>query len=426
MKPVDAVLIGAGVRGMNTFGKFALTRPESLNYVAVVEPDKEKRDMFGEHHDIPESKRFVNCDKLFSKKPMADAVVIATPDRCHYENTLCALDAGYKNVLLEKPIATSVSHCIEIVERAKQANARLMIMHEMRYTPLFASIKLLIDSGAVGDVKKINQTEQVGNWHFPHSYVRGNWGNKATSGPVALTKCCHDFDIFHWLVGKPCKTVKSWSKELYFREANAPGQVPSKCTDGCSHSKTCPYFAPRIYTQAKASPKLKAHVHPSQDHEMILKVLPESPYGLCVYKCDNDVPDYQETDLEFEDGLKVHFVMEQENPNCTRKIEVVGTKGRITGSLDAGELFVYGDGKKRRVELSGDPAEHWGGDPRLIQDFVSAIRGETTKVRTSAEEALHSHLIAFAAEEARLTEKKVDMEAFIEHERRLHVPLKTA
>ena len=55
---------------------------------------------------------------------MADAVVIATPDRCHYENTLCALDAGYKNVLLEKPIATSVSHCIEIVERANKSIAR--------------------------------------------------------------------------------------------------------------------------------------------------------------------------------------------------------------------------------------------------------------------------------------------------------------
>ena len=49
-----------------------------------------------------------------------------------------------------------------------------------RYFPPVVKIKEIIDSGAIGSVMTINHTENVGYWHFAHSFVRGNWRNEAS------------------------------------------------------------------------------------------------------------------------------------------------------------------------------------------------------------------------------------------------------
>ena len=57
-----------------------------------------------------------------------------------------------------------------------------------RYFPPVVKIKEIIESGAIGDVMTINHTENVGFWHFAHSFVRGNWRNVATSTFSLLAK----------------------------------------------------------------------------------------------------------------------------------------------------------------------------------------------------------------------------------------------
>ena len=50
-----------------------------------------------------------------------------------------------------------------------------LTVRNYRYLPCNKLIKELIDQGAIGDIQFINHMEQVGFWHFAHSYVRGNW-----------------------------------------------------------------------------------------------------------------------------------------------------------------------------------------------------------------------------------------------------------
>ena len=55
---VTMVLVGAGNRGRGVFGQYALDMPHRAKYVAVIEPDDNKRNCFGDSHKIPESMRF--------------------------------------------------------------------------------------------------------------------------------------------------------------------------------------------------------------------------------------------------------------------------------------------------------------------------------------------------------------------------------
>ena len=45
-QPIQAVLIGAGQRGMNAYGPYALQHPDQIQFVAVAEPDPQRRSQF--------------------------------------------------------------------------------------------------------------------------------------------------------------------------------------------------------------------------------------------------------------------------------------------------------------------------------------------------------------------------------------------
>src|SRR6218665_949992 len=62
---------------------------------------------------------------------------------------------------------------------------------------------------------------KIGFWHFPDSYVRGNWRNTMTSSFSLLTKSCHDVDLILMLMGRrKCVKVSSFGSLKHFRKEN--------------------------------------------------------------------------------------------------------------------------------------------------------------------------------------------------------------
>src|SRR5918999_5363343 len=101
---ITLAIVGAGNRGRHAYGQWCLRHPDRARVVAVAEPSAERRLAMAAEHAIPPDRAFADWRELFAAGPLADAVVIATPDRQHVAPTLAALEAGHQ-VLLEKPIA---------------------------------------------------------------------------------------------------------------------------------------------------------------------------------------------------------------------------------------------------------------------------------------------------------------------------------
>ena len=245
-KPIQAILIGAGQRGMDAYAPYALKHPDQIQFVAVAEPNPERRAQFSAQHNIPTAYQFESWEPLLELPQLGQAALICTQDQMHTEPTIAALDAGY-DVLLEKPMATTLDECQQLVSAAEAAKRQLHICHVLRYTTHFSRLREVIQSGVLGQIVNVHHRENVSYWHMAHSFVRGNWRNEAESSPMILAKCCHDLDILIWLLDDHCDTLSSVGNLMHYRPENAPPGAPKRCLDGCPVAENCPFYAPRIY-----------------------------------------------------------------------------------------------------------------------------------------------------------------------------------
>ena len=414
-RPVEAVLIGAGYRGYYTFGMYALEHPNEIRYVAVAEPNEELRERFARAHNIPPERCFRSWEDLAVREQLAPLLFNATMDTTHFPSTMAALERGY-DVLLEKPMAVTPVDCIRLVESANAFKRNLWVWHEMRYTEFFSTIHQLVQSGRLGDVITVEHRENVAFWHMAHAFVRGNWRNTKTSAPMILTKCCHDLDILFWILGKQAVRLSSFGSLLHFRPDRAPHpEVPERCTDGCPVEDECPFYAPRLYIGGP-SEGLARHLSIDQSRSSIMEALRNGPYGRCVYRCSNDVVDHQVVNMEFEGETMVTLIMHGHSHEPSRTVRFDGTRATLQGRFaGVGPEITVHDHRTGQVERIVPKAGsgHGGGDEKLMETFVQAMRGEGPGLLNSASEALESHLMAFAAEESRVDGGVViDMEEY--------------
>ena len=420
-KKISVILIGAGGRG-NTYTNYLLRHADDYELVAVAEPSEYRRKKIQEKHSIPDELAFDDWRPLLAKGRIADACFICTMDRDHFAPATEAIDLGYE-ILLEKPAGATPEECMRLAERAEEKGTNVLVCHVLRYTPFFIALKNLIDQGKVGQIKQIQHREDVGNVHFSHSFLRGNWGNESRATPMILQKSCHDMDILQWLIGKPCTRVHSFGSLTYFTHENRPAGAPQRCIDGCPVGDTCPYNATKLYSREKNSGWYWIHAHEKHGdatEEELMEMIRTTNYGKCVFAMDNDVVDHQVVNLQFGEDTYVTFSMAAFNRGG-RELTVMGTKGTLHAKMSDG-FFTHFDFETRTTtQISIESAitaehidsGHGGGDDGILDAFFARIRGEYQgKSICSLREAAQNHLIAFAAEESRHNSCVVDMKDY--------------
>lgn len=406
---MKVIILGAGGRG-NVYCK--LCTEFGVEVVGLADPDSSRLQKVGNEYNIPQGNLYSGWNELLAKPKFADAVINATTDLLHYESTMKAMEQGY-HILLEKPISPNEEDCRELVAIAKKKGLIFMVCHVLRYSPFFEKIKEIVESGAIGDILNFQLTENIANWHYAHSFVRGVFRNEKISSPMILAKSCHDLDIISYIMNKKCVSVVSEGGLTHFTQKNKPEGAPKYCLDGCPEEKSCPYFAPKLYlTEMNNVYWPTSIISTDTSFEARYNVLKKGQYGRCVYQCDNDVMDHQSAIFTMDDGSTATFNLISLSSENTRILRIYGTKGDLQGHLDRNEIKIsdFNTKKTEVVEyntVSSLVSGHGGGDARLVKDFIEAVSGNASSLKTSGELSLQSHLMAFAAEKARKSGQRV-------------------
>ena len=422
MPPVvhRAVLLGAGQRGRHVYGSYALRHPDRLRFVAVAEPDHERRRIFSEDHSLPPSRRFADWEELLEASP-ARICVIATPDRLHAAPAIAALQRNMY-VLLEKPVAHTLQDCRLVLEASRRSQGTLTIGHVLRYTPFFSTLNRLIGSGRLGQLVTIEHREDVAYWHMAHSFVRGNWAKAASSTPMIVQKCCHDFDILAWnLAVAPDSArvtkIQSFGSLLHFRPENAPEGATARCIRACAAASDCPFDARRLYLNPDLTGWPVHAITDDLSREGRIRALVEGPYGRCVYHARSDVVDHQTVTMESSTGATAVLVMNGHAAHPVRTARYHGTHGSVMATFGSDSRIEFTDhlgSTSEMIPVAEHGRGHGGGDTGLIEAFLNSIERETP-AETSAETWYEGHLLAFAAEQARVTGEVLDIDPMRGH-----------
>lgn len=407
----SVAIVGLGARGLHTYAPYADLFPDRMKVVAVADVIEERVQIAAEKYGVAKDKCFNSADEFFASGKLADVVFITTQDREHVEHALKALELGY-DILLEKPISPSLAECYSLKKKVDETGKLVIVCHVLRYTTFFKTVKKAIESGIIGDVVTVQAIENVGYWHMAHSFVRGNWRNSDIESPMILQKCCHDFDIYGWLIGKKCVGVSSFGSLSYFKKENAPEGATSHCMT-CPHVDSCIYSAKKIYIDSPLNGYDSGNrdwpvnvIMENPTREGVIEALKDGAYGRCVFGCDNNVVDHQVCNVLFEDGVTLNFTMSGFTNDMSRYLKVMGTKGEIIADQATNIVTVTPFGGESTVYdinvLAEDLSGHGGGDNAMLTEMFASLNGEAVDASSTIANSVQSHEIAIASEMSRL------------------------
>ncbi|GGG65245.1 Gfo/Idh/MocA family protein [Paenibacillus radicis (ex Gao et al. 2016)] len=166
---------------------------------AIASRDGEKAKQTAEELQIPVA--YDSYEALLAD-PSIDVIYIPLPNHLHKEWAIRAAEAG-KHILCEKPLALTESEASEMVEAADKAGVLLAEAFMYRYHPRYQTIKDLIASGAIGDVRGIR-----GAFTFNNAKDAANVRyRKAWGGGSIYDVGCYPISAARLLLGKEPEAV---------------------------------------------------------------------------------------------------------------------------------------------------------------------------------------------------------------------------
>ena len=185
---------------------------DTVRLTAVADIRPEALRAFGTAH--PGVHLFDSVDAL-CKSDEVDVVWISTPNEFHAVHAVLAAKGG-KHVVCEKPMATTVAECNEIVAAVEAAGVKYVQGHSKIYYAALRRMREVIKGGSLGRVTQIN------TWNFNDWLIRprteAEQRTDLGTGPV-FRQGPHQVDIVRYLAGSPVVSVHALTAR---REAGAP------------------------------------------------------------------------------------------------------------------------------------------------------------------------------------------------------------
>jgi predicted dehydrogenase len=203
---MDKPKVRIGVIGLGIWGQMhvaAYKQCASAEIVAVCDLNKKLAEDTSVKYMIPGY--YSDTDEMLAKENL-DAVSIATPDNCHAAPVIKAAEKGL-HIMVEKPLATKVNECEEMINAAKKNNVFLMVDWHNRWNPSFNYAWKAIRNNEIGDISyiyfRLSDTIFVPTKMLP-------WASQSS---VLHFLGSHSIDTICWLIEKKPKSIKCIKKE---------------------------------------------------------------------------------------------------------------------------------------------------------------------------------------------------------------------
>ena len=220
MDKVSVCLIGCGRAGMIHARSYA-GHIRDAELTALCDPMKENLEAAQEELNV----RFTYTDyQKALENPEIDAVVVVTPTQFHRDIVIAAARA-HKHVFCEKPMASTVEECEEMIEACRVNNVKLQLGFMRRFDKSFRRGKELLDSGAAGRVTLLKS-----NTYGPSEPKPWMFDVHRNYGPIGEVNS-HDFDTLRWYAGSEVKMIHAVGHN--FRSPEAAEEYPNYY-DTCS------------------------------------------------------------------------------------------------------------------------------------------------------------------------------------------------
>jgi UDP-N-acetyl-2-amino-2-deoxyglucuronate dehydrogenase len=198
-------LSGCGRISRNHFE--AIAKVDGLELAAVCDIDAQRAKQAGAQWGVP---WFTSYEKMLADA-QAPVVTVAVPSGLHAEQGIAAAEAG-KHVVMEKPMAISLTGADSLVHACDKARVQLFVVKQNRLNPPIQLLKRAVDRNRFGRIYLASCTV---HWARPQEYYdqapwRGTW---EFDGGAFMNQASHYVDLIQWLMG-PVESVMAKTATL--------------------------------------------------------------------------------------------------------------------------------------------------------------------------------------------------------------------
>lgn len=204
MEKLRVAVVGAGIYGINHINAYKWNPNAKL--VAVCDLNESLRKKIEEQFQV---KTYEQVKDMLEQEEI-DAVSIATPDCYHAAPALEAIRHG-KDVLIEKPLATTLEDAREIIAEAKKANVRVAVDYHKRWDPASIQLKNELAKPTAGKpLRGYMSMDDIID--VPTKWF--NWADKSSPVHFLGTHC---YDLIRWYMGCEVTEVYAVGTKEYLK-----------------------------------------------------------------------------------------------------------------------------------------------------------------------------------------------------------------
>lgn len=184
----------------------ALKNLADSDFAAVFSRTLSKAQDFGKQYGVS---AYDNISKMVEDEKL-DLLIICTPHPNHVEPTLEAMNSG-ANVLVEKPLASSLQDCDAMIQAANKNRKKLGVISQRRWYGPVQRVKNAIVEGKIGN--PVLGTINMLGWRDENYYTsdpwRGSWEHEG--GGVLVNQAPHQLDVLLWFMGEIDEVYGTWA-----------------------------------------------------------------------------------------------------------------------------------------------------------------------------------------------------------------------